>query len=145
MKYPNIEPEFLAKFYQVKVNVSDKIVREFRKKFPQTKPKPKPLQVNHDINVINSNGMIPIVMIERPNAADLALAALKHRSMNGKASQKSITKKPKRTNTKPTTKARQTKSKTKPSQKKQKPSRPLFILPKWNKTEQNKKKQIKSI
>lgn len=143
MKYP-IGPESLAKFYQVKVNVSDKIVREFRTKFPQTKP--KPLHVNHDINVLNSNGMIPLVIIERPNDADRALEALQQGWMIGSASQKSTVNKSKRTNpkklaknpTKPT-KAKQTNAKKPSQQKKQKPTRPLFVLPKLNRTEQSKK------
>lgn len=131
MKYP-IGPESLAKFYKVKVNLSDKVVREFRHKYPQSVPKPP--QVIYDINVINSNGMIPLVIIERPNAADRALEALKRGHMNGSSTQKPTGNKPKRTNKKPAkpTKAKQTNAK-KPSQKKQKPSRPLFVLPKWKK------------
>lgn len=134
MRYP-IGPESLAKFYKVRVSLSDKVVREFRQKFPQNKPKPS--KTIYDINCINSNGLIPLVIIERPNAADRALEALQRGSMNKSSAQKSTTNKSKRTNKKPM-KANPTNAK-KPSQKKQKPSRPLFVLPKWNKLEQSKK------
>lgn len=137
MKYP-IGPESLAQFYKVKVNLSDKIVREFREKFPQNEPKQP--QVLYDINVFNSNGMIPVVIIERPNAADRALEALQRGLKYGSSARKPKAKTPKGTNKeliKPT-KGKQTNAK-KSSLKKQKPSRPLFILPKWNKTEQSKK------
>lgn len=140
MKYP-IGPESLAMFYKVKVNVSDKVVREFRQKFPQNEPKPP--QVIYDINLINSNGMIPVVLIERPNAADRALEALQRGFKYSSSAQKSTANKSKRTNKKPTkatkpTKAKQTNAK-KSSQNKQKPSRPLFVLPNWSKKEQSKK------
>lgn len=139
MKYP-IGPDSLAYFCRVKVNVSKKVVRDFSEKFRQSSPKPKPFHVIRDIHVVNSNGMIPVVMIERPNDADRALEALKLVSMNGSTSKKSTAKKPKRKPIKPM-KAKQAKPNDtkKPPQKKQKTSRPLFILPKRNKTEHSKK------
>lgn len=145
MKYP-IGPQSLAYFCGVKVNVSDKVVRDFRKKFQKSNPKSKPLQVFHDKNVINSNGLIPVVILERSIDADRALEALKLVSTNGTKIKKTTVKQPKRMNKKPTPKPKPMKSKPtkqtnakKPSQKKQKPSRPMFVLPKLNKTEHSKK------
>lgn len=130
MKYP-ITPESLAKFYKVKVNLSDKVVRNFREGLPTNKPKPKSIpKFKYDIDVIDSNGMIPMVIIERPNMADQALEAMK-KSVNGSASRKKVAAKPKHPNKKSTGTMQK---KPKP---KQKPSRPQFVLPK---TEYSKKK-----
>lgn len=140
MKYP-IEAESLAYFCRVKVNVSDKVVRDFLKDFPPSNPKPKQFHVIHDIRVINSNGLIPMVIIERPNDADRALQALQLEAMNGSTSKKTIAKKPKRMDAKKSTKSMKAKptNTKKPVQKKQKTSRPLFVLPKSNKTGHSKK------
>lgn len=121
MKYP-VDSESLARFYKVRVNLSDRIVREYCEKHP-----PKPPQVIRDMKMLQSNDLIPLVVIERSNAADRALEALKHGS-------KEIASKAKRTNQKPTkpTKAKPANVK-KSLQKKQKRSRPLFVLPKRKK------------
>lgn len=138
MKYP-IGAESLAKFCRVKVNVSDKIVRDYRKSFPEDKSKSFAVDIA-DIRVIDSRGLIPMVIIERPNDADRALAALKLRPMNGPSTQKSSAMKPKRSINKPSKQAKPKQAIGKKAQpKKQKPSRPLFVLPKWNKTEHSKK------
>lgn len=73
MKYP-IGPDSLAKFCRVRVNVSDEVVREFRKSLSQTKVKTFHVRIdaenfNHDIKVIDSNGLVPVVIIEQPNDA----------------------------------------------------------------------------
>lgn len=74
MKYP-IGRESLAKFCRVRVNVSDKVVREYRKRLQQTMTKSSSAvdigvkKCENDINLINSNGLIPMVIIERPNDA----------------------------------------------------------------------------
>lgn len=145
MKYP-IGRETLAKFRRVQVNVSDKVVREFRKSLPQTKPKSLHgigvENSRHNTNVNYSNGLIPMVMIERSNEADRALAALRLGSMNGAPlSKESTAKKPKRSEKKSSKQVKPKQIKPKKLQsKKQKPSRPLFVLPALNKSVNTKKR-----